>query len=54
MQDKTLGVYVPSYKRSHDIKTYHVLNDCTYVVRESEADAYRRSEEHTSELQSQR
>ena len=41
MQDKTLGVYVPSYKRSHDIKTYHVLNDCTYVVRESEADAYR-------------
>ncbi len=41
MQNKTLGVYVPSYKRSHDIKTYHVLNDCTYVVRESEADAYR-------------
>lgn len=41
MQNKTLGVYVPSYKRSHDIKTYHVLNHCTYVVRESEEQQYR-------------
>ncbi len=41
MKNKTLGVYVPSYKRSNDIKTYHVLNHCTYVVRESEEQAYR-------------
>lgn len=41
MQNKTLGVYVPSYKRAHDIKTYHVLNHCTYVVRESEEQQYR-------------
>lgn len=41
MRDKTMGVYVPSYKRSGDIRTYNVLNDCTYVVRESEAEAYR-------------
>ena len=38
---KTIGVYVPSYKRSDRILTWHVLNDCTYVVRESEEEAYR-------------
>lgn len=41
MKAKTLGVYVPSYKRSGDIKTYHVLNHCTYVVRKSEEQLYR-------------
>lgn len=40
---KTLGVYVPSYKRADQIKTWNVLNDCTYVVRESEEAAYRQA-----------
>ena len=35
-RDKTFGIYVPSYKRYDCIKTDKVLNDCTYVVRESE------------------
>lgn len=38
---KTVGIYVPSYKRSDRIMTWNVLNDCTYVVRESEEAAYR-------------
>lgn len=38
---KTVGIYVPSYKRSDCIKTDKVLNDCTYVVRESEKELYR-------------
>lgn len=38
---KTVGIYVPSYKRSDCIKTDKVLNDCTYVVRESEEELYR-------------
>lgn len=37
---KTVGIYVPSYKRSDRIMTWNVLNDCTYVVRESEEAAY--------------
>ena len=38
--DKTFGIYVPSYNRSDRIMTQHVLNHCTYVVRESEKQAY--------------
>lgn len=38
---KTIGIYVPSYKRSNIIKTDKILNQCTYVVRESEEDLYR-------------
>ena len=38
---KTIGIYVPSYKRYDRIMTWNVLNDCTYVVRESEEEAYR-------------
>lgn len=41
MMDKTLGIYVPSYKRSDCIVTEHILNDCTYVVRKSEEQAYK-------------
>lgn len=40
-RDKTFGIYVPSYKRYDCIKTDKVLNDCTYVVRESEEQLYR-------------
>lgn len=40
---KTLGIYVPSYKRPHEIMTDKLLNDCTYVVRKSEEEAYRKS-----------
>ena len=38
---KTLGIYVPSYRRPHRIITEHLLNACTYVVRKSEEEAYR-------------
>lgn len=41
MKEKTLGIYVPSYHRADCIKTDKILNDCTYVVRESEAGQYR-------------
>lgn len=39
-KEKTLGIYVPSYHRYDSIITDKVLNDCTYVVRESEKDQY--------------
>ncbi len=38
---KTVGLYVPSYGRADKILTQNVLNDCTYVVRESQEEAYR-------------
>lgn len=37
----TFNIYVPSYKRSNAILTYHTLEYCTYVVRKSEEKAYR-------------
>lgn len=40
MREKTLGVYVPSYRRSGEIITDKLLLDCTYVVRKSEEEAY--------------
>lgn len=40
-KEKTLGIYVPSYKRSNKIITEHLLNDCTYVVRQSEESLYK-------------
>lgn len=42
-QEVTLGIYVMSYQRADKIKTWHVLNDCTYVVRASEEQEYRRA-----------
>ena len=33
-------IYVPSYHRYDSIKTYHLLEDCTYVVRKSEEQNY--------------
>jgi hypothetical protein len=39
--DKTLGIYVPSYKRSDSIITYKFLKNCTYVVRKSEKQLYK-------------
>ena len=36
----TLGIYVPSYKRSDRILTYHLFEKCTYLVRKSEEAAY--------------
>lgn len=38
--EKTLGIYVPSYRRANRIITEHLLNSCTYVVRKSEEEAY--------------
>lgn len=40
---KTLGIYVPSYRRPNKIITDKVLNSCTYVVRKSEEAAYAES-----------
>lgn len=40
MASKTIGVYVPSCGRWDRIKTYHALDGCRYVVRESEKDRY--------------
>jgi len=37
----TLGIYVMSYKRSHCIMTQDLFDDCTYVVRKSEEEAYK-------------
>ena len=36
----TLGIYVPSYKRSNRILTYHLFEKCKYLVRKSEEKAY--------------
>lgn len=40
---KSVGIYVPSCKRSDQIKTYYVVDNCTYVVRESEKEEYIRA-----------
>ena len=40
MEQLTVGIYVPSYKRSDAILTYHLFEKCTYMVRKSEAQAY--------------
>ena len=37
------NVYVPSYRRSDAIKTGKCLEYCTYVVRKSEEEAYRKA-----------
>ena len=39
----TLGIYVPSYRRSDTILTAKLIDCCKYVVRESEAEAYRKA-----------
>lgn len=41
MSQNTFNVYVMSYKRSNCIKTQKLLEYCTYVVREEEAELYR-------------
>jgi len=38
---KTVGIYVPSYKRHDKILTANNIGGCTYLVRESEAEQYR-------------
>lgn len=43
MKEVTLGIYVQSYKRSDKILTANLLENCTYVVRKSEEDAYRKA-----------
>lgn len=40
-KEKTLGIYVPSYRRANNIITEHLLNSCTYVVRKSEEKEYK-------------
>jgi hypothetical protein len=40
---KTVGLYVPSYKRYDKIKTAHIIDGCKYVVRESEVEQYRQA-----------
>lgn len=40
-QDRlTVGIYVPSYKRSDRILSYHLFEKCCYVVRKSEEQLY--------------
>ena len=43
MEDVSLGIYVQSYKRSNQILTNDLLEDCTYVVRKSEEEDYRKA-----------
>ena len=38
--EATFAIYVPSYKRSDRILTYNLFEKCTYLVRESEKQAY--------------
>lgn len=40
MEYVKMKIYVPSYHRSDVIKTYHLLEECTYVVRKSEEQKY--------------
>lgn len=42
-EELTLGIYVPSYKRYDAIKTLHLFEYCTYVVRKSEEEKYRQA-----------
>ena len=39
----SLGIYVQSYHRYNKILTQDLLERCTYVVRESEAELYRKA-----------
>lgn len=41
-EELTVGIYVPSYKRAETSKTCSFLKDCTYVVRKSEEEAYKK------------
>jgi len=40
---KTVGIYVPSYKRYDKILTANLVEGCTYVVRDSELDKYKKA-----------
>jgi len=40
MEEKLYGIYVPSYGRATTTTTYKLIDDCTYVVRKSEEQAY--------------
>ena len=43
-EELTLGIYVPSYGRADTTTTYKFFDDkCTYVVRKSEEEAYRKA-----------
>lgn len=42
MEELELGIYVPSYGRAETTTTFQILDDCTYVVRKSEEEAYRK------------
>lgn len=44
MDEITVGIYVPSYKRADQIITWDTLDhNCTYVVRDSEREAYEKA-----------
>ena len=43
MEEMTIGIYVPSYKRSDRILTQNIFESCTYVVRKSEEEAYKKA-----------
>lgn len=45
MNEETVScaIYVPSYSRSDKIRTYHLLEKCTYVVRKSQEQDYLRA-----------
>ena len=42
MGEQNFNIYVPSYKRSETTCTFQLLEYCTYVVRKSEEEKYRR------------
>ena len=43
MDELRLGIYVPSCGRAKTTNTYKLIDDCTYVVRKSEEEEYRKA-----------
>lgn len=46
MDELRLGIYVPSCGRAKTTNTYKLIDDCTYVVRKSEEEEYRKAGIH--------
>lgn len=42
MEEVKLGIYVPSCGRAETTTTFELLDECTYVVRKSEEEAYKK------------
>lgn len=43
MDELTVGIYVPSYRRSNRILTQNLFEECTYMVRKSQEEDYRKA-----------